>query len=119
MYRAPTNPRAGRTAGLRRPALQEWPRLRGDGDDAEGATGAADDFERCSDDDGAGGRQLIEIAKAGEAELSAAVHDEVIRKGWVKLGGLACVRSHCFDSDSQNIALSSQELRTLLCPAWS
>ncbi len=52
--------------------------LRGDGEDAEGAAGTVDDFEGRGDDHGASGRQLIEIAKAGEAELSAAVHDEMI-----------------------------------------
>ena len=52
--------------------------LRGDGDDAKGAAGAAYDLERRGDDYGAGERQLIEIAKAGEAKLSAAVHDEMI-----------------------------------------
>src|SRR5207249_7946053 len=114
MYRAPTNPRAGRTAGLRRPALQEWPRLRGEGDDAEGAAGAADDFERCSDDHSASGRQRIEIAKAGKAKLSAAVHDEMVCKGRVKLGGLTCVGTDCFDSHTQNVAFASEELRTFL-----
>src|SRR5205814_2261788 len=69
---------AGRTTGLRRPALEEWPRLRGEGDDPEGAAGAADDFERRSDDHSASRRQLIEIAKAGKAKLSAAVHDEMV-----------------------------------------
>ena len=52
--------------------------LRGDGEDAEGTAGAVDDFEGRGDDDGAGGRQLIEIAEAGEAEFSAAVHYEMI-----------------------------------------
>ena len=77
MHRAPTKASAQPSVAVpRRLRSRKW--LRGDGDDAEGATGAADDFERYSDDDGAGGRQLIEIAKAGEAELSAAVHDEMI-----------------------------------------
>ena len=52
--------------------------LRGDGEDAEGAAGAVDDFEGGGDDHGAGGGQLIEIAKAGEAKLSASVHDVVV-----------------------------------------
>ena len=54
------------------------PALRGDGEDAEGAAGAVDDFEGGGDDHGAGGGQLIEIAKAGEAKLSASVHDVVV-----------------------------------------
>jgi len=52
--------------------------LRGDGEDAEGAAGAVDDFEGGGDDHGAGGGQLIEIAKAGEAKLSASVHEVVV-----------------------------------------
>ena len=58
------------------PAFQES--LRSDGDYAEGAAGTTDDSEGRGDDHGAGGRQLIEIAEAGETELSAAVHDEMI-----------------------------------------
>src|SRR5437879_3627620 len=119
MYRAPTNPTAERTAGLRRPALQEWLRLRGEGDDAEGAAGATDDLEGRGDDHGAAGRQLVEIAKASEAELSAAVHDEVIGEGRVKLGGLARVGTHRFDAYSQNVALTGQKLRALFGPARS
>src|SRR5467141_5040945 len=77
--------------------------LRGDGEDAEGAAGAVDDFEGGGDDHGAGGGQLIEIAKAGEAKLSAAVHDVVVRERRVKLGGLAGVGSYRFDSDAQDV----------------
>src|SRR5438046_6140573 len=64
------------------------PALRGDGEDAEGAAGAVDDFEGGGDDHGAGGGQLIEVAKAGEAKLSASVHDVMrseerrVRKEW-------------------------------------
>ena len=52
--------------------------LRGEGDGAEGAPGAVDDFQGGGDDYGARGGQLIEVAKAGEAEFAAAVHYEMI-----------------------------------------
>src|SRR5947207_10917787 len=83
MHRAPTKASAQPSVALpRRLRSRKW--LRGDGDDAVGATGAADGFEPCSHDDRAGGRQLIEIANAGGAELCAAVHDELTRKGRAK-----------------------------------
>jgi len=87
MYRAPT--KASAQPGLAVPRDQQRKirregyrrskkHLRGDGEDAEGAARAVDNFEGRGDDDGAGGRQLIEIAEAGKAEFSAAVHDEMI-----------------------------------------
>ena len=87
MYRAPT--KASAQPGLAVPRDQQRKirregyrrskkHLRGDGEDAKGAAGAVDDFEGRGDDDSASGRQLVEIAKAGEAELSASVHDKVI-----------------------------------------
>jgi hypothetical protein len=79
--------------------------LRGEGEDAEGAAGAVDDFEGGSDDDGASGGKLIEIAEAGEAELAVAVHDAMIGEGRVKLGGLACVGAYRFDAYSEDVAI--------------
>src|SRR5437660_3120666 len=95
------------------------PPLWGDGDGTEGTAGAVDDFERGGDDDGTGGGQLIEVAKAGEAKLSAAMHDEMIGEGRVKFGGLARVGSHCFDTDAQNVALPGEKFRGFLGPAGS
>jgi hypothetical protein len=70
----PTEERRASEGGPYKTMSTSW----GDGEDAEGAAGAVDDFEGGGDDDGAGGGQLIEIAEAGEAELAAAVHDAMI-----------------------------------------
>ena len=90
----------------RRPEGRRYERqLRGDGEDAEGAAGAVDDFEGGGDDDGAGGGKLVEVAEAGQAEFSAAVHDAVIGKRWIELGGLAGVGAYRFDAYSEDVAI--------------
>src|ERR1700687_2081621 len=80
--RAARLPESGRgkcqAARTRTKQPARMPALRGDGEDAEGAAGAVDEFEGGGDDHGACGGQLIEIAKAGEAKLSASVHDVVV-----------------------------------------
>ena len=53
------------------------------------AAATMQNLQRRGDDDGAGRRQLIEIAKALQAELAVAVHDGVARIGWPKMRGLS------------------------------
>lgn len=60
-----------------------------DGNDPQGASGAAYDFEWCSHDDGTSRRKLIKVGQPGQPKLAVAVHKVVVGEGWVKGSGLA------------------------------
>src|SRR5689334_13406516 len=78
---------------------------------AQRATAAIDDLERRGDHNRAGGRKLVEIAQAGEAELAGTVHQRMVGKRRVEGAGLARVGADRLDADAQDIALAGQEFR--------
>jgi hypothetical protein len=70
-----------------------------------------DDLERRGDDDGAGGRQLIQVRQACQAELPRAVHDRVVRERRVERARLAGIGADRLDADAEHVALARQQLR--------
>src|SRR5580692_818447 len=86
---------------FRRLRLASWC----DGDHSQRTAGAADDFQWRGDHDGAGGRKLIKVRQAGQPKLAAAVHQIVVREGWVKSGGLTGIGPDRFYPDPQHIPI--------------
>lgn len=84
---------------------------------ADGAATTADNLQRRGDDDGAGRRQLVEVAEAGEAELPRAVHRRVIREGGIEAARLPGVRPDGFDADAEDVSLVGEEFRRTLVEA--
>src|SRR5262249_46539795 len=84
-----------------------------DRDHAERTSGTVHDLERRGNDHGAGGAKLVEIAKAGESELAAAVHHIMIRKRRIEAGRLAGIGAHGLHADSEHIAAAGQQVGTL------
>src|SRR5947209_3506378 len=87
------------------------------GQDAEGATGTARDLEGSGDEDGTGGRKLIEVAQGSQPEAAAAVHGEVVAEGRIELRRLAGIRADGLDSDPDDVPLVGEELRASQRPA--
>jgi hypothetical protein len=78
-------------------------------EDAAWTAGALDDLQRGGDQERAFGRQLIEIDQAGQAKLSAPMHDGVAREGGSKFEGLSGIRSHPFGAPTDDVALLREE----------
>src|SRR5207247_7901228 len=72
------------------------------------AAAAAEDLERCGNDNRTRRRQLIEIAEARQPELPGAVHDRMVWKRRVESSGLSRVGSDRLDADAENVAIVSQ-----------
>src|SRR5687767_12113160 len=79
------------------------------GDRADRAAGAVDEFEGGGDQDGAGGRELVEVAEAGEAEFAGAVHDVVAGEGRVEGKGLAGVGADRLHPGAEHVPLPGEE----------
>ena len=84
------------------------------GDGADGAAGAVDDFERCGDDQRAGGWELLQVDQAGEAEFACSVQEGVRWEGRVKDASLARIGANRFHAEAKNVAFFDEELRAIL-----
>src|SRR4051812_39991377 len=73
------------------------------------AATATDDLQGRGDDDRAGRGQPIQVREAGEAKPARAVHDRVVREGWVEAARLPGVRPDRLDADAEDIPLVGQE----------
>ena len=71
-----------------------------DGNDTQWTAGAAGDFQWRCDDNGSSRWELIEVAQTGQAKLAAAVHKVMVRKGWIKGGGLTGVGPDCLHTQA-------------------
>src|SRR5215213_1098466 len=78
-------------------------------DHADGATGAVDKLERSGDHDCTGGRELVEVAEAGEAEFAGAVHDVVAGEGRVERVRLAGIGPDRLHPRAEHVALVCQQ----------
>src|SRR5262245_30053243 len=81
------------------------------------AAAAVDDLERRGDDHRSRRRELVEIAQAGEAELSGSVHQGVRGERGIERAGLAGVRAHGLDTHAENLPLLDQKKDGLLVEA--
>src|SRR5262249_31144365 len=84
-----------------------------DCDHAGRAAGAAGDLLRGGADAGAGRRELVEVAEAGQPELAVAVHGGVVRERRIELARLAGVGADRLDADAEDVALLRQQLGAL------
>src|SRR6202050_3038695 len=82
-------------------------------DHAQGAAAAAHELERRRNDHRARRRQLIEMAQAGQTELSGAVHDGVVRERWVECARLTRIRADRFDADTQHVTVMREHTRRI------
>jgi len=80
-----------------------------DGNDPERAARSADDLQRRSNDHSTGWRKLIQVAQARQTELSAAVHQIVVREGRIEAGCLSGVGPNRLHADPQHISFVRQK----------
>src|SRR5215469_1179677 len=92
-------------------AAGEWCTLGwSEGEHTQWATGAARDFERRGNHHRSGGRQLIQVYQAGNAEFAGAMHRGVVGKWWVEGSRLPRVRPNGLDADTQHVTLMGEKL---------
>ena len=82
----------------------------------EGTAGAVDYFEGGGDENCAGGRELVEIAEAGEAEFASAVHERVAGERRFEATGLTGICPDCFDPDAEDVTFVGEKLNTVFVP---
>src|SRR5688572_33201429 len=87
------------------------------GDGAHGAAAAANQLQRRGDHYRTRRWQSLQVTQAGQSELTAAVHDVVIRKRRIERAGLSGIRADCLDADPQHIALVGKNARRCLVEA--
>src|SRR5580692_5795491 len=83
----------------------------GNRDHAHGTAAASDELERSGNDHSPGRRQLVELAEAGQTELSGAVHHRVVRKRGVERASLTGVGADRFDADAEHVPVLRQHAR--------
>src|SRR5262249_19998668 len=87
--------------------------LRSNCDDSQRTAGTAHYLQRGCDDDGSCRRKLIQVAKAGQAKLAAAVHEVMVRKRRLERERLASIGPNRLHADPQHVSVLSQQFRTL------